>query len=364
MTRETLGYVKLEWTCPKCGSRNPGPEKVCGSCGAAQPENVQFQQTEHQELIKDQAAVEQAKTGPDTHCAFCGTRNPAGATVCSQCGADLKSGTQREVGRVVGSFSTGPVKQVACPNCGTMNPETALKCAQCGASMAPAAVPASAPDAVPAAPAKSAMSPLVIGLAVVAGVVCLAVIIFFLAMSTSTKDYTGVVESAQWKTSIVIEALLPAKHQGWQDELPEDAQVGTCTEKVHHVQDQPAPNSNKVCGTPYTVDKGSGYAEVVQDCQYEVLQEYCDYSVMEWQQEDVASLSGTDFSPTWPNPQLSEKQRLGEQAEEYTIVFETAQGQYIYTTRDLNEYRQFQMGSEWTLNINGFGQVVSVEPVK
>ena len=51
MAQESLGFVKLEWTCPKCGSRNPGPEKTCLGCGAPQPQDVKFEQAETQVLI-------------------------------------------------------------------------------------------------------------------------------------------------------------------------------------------------------------------------------------------------------------------------------------------------------------------------
>jgi ribosomal protein L40E len=361
MSKETLGYVKLEWTCPKCGSRNPGPEKICASCGASQPQNVQFQQAGTQEIIKDQAEVEHAKAGPDIHCAFCGARNPVGATVCSQCGADLKEGTVRESGRVVGAFTTGPVKQVACPNCGTMNPETGMKCTQCGSSLASAPAPAAIPQA-----AASKANPLVIWMLAGIGLVCLAVIIAFFILSTRTQGQNGVVESVKWQTSVIVQGLLPATHSAWKEDIPAEAEIGNCTQKVHHVQDQPDPDANnqKVCGTPYTVDKGSGYAEVVQDCQYEVLMDYCDYSALEWQQVGVVNLEGTDNSPTWPAPQLSKDQRLGAQGQVYTVIFETPKGQQVYTTTDLDLYRQFQIDSVWILNINAFGQIVSVEPAK
>jgi ribosomal protein L40E len=360
MPQESLGYVKLEWTCPKCGSRNPGPEKTCLSCGAPQPDNIQFQQAERQEIITDQAELSKAKTGPDVHCAFCGTRNPAGATTCSQCGADLKQAAQREAGRVVGAFSTGPVKQVACRRCGTMNPETALKCAQCGA---PTAAAQAAP--VPAQP-PSAVKGMPLGIIIIAvvGLLCLCAIIGFMIMSSRTEGQNGVVQSVHWMTSLAIMARQPVQHQDWQNEIPADAQVGNCTEKVHHVQDQPAPNSNKVCGTSYTVDKGSGYAEVVQDCQYEVLMNYCTYTVLEWQAVDNLTLEGADFSPSWAQPQLTEGQQIGEKQQTYTAVFETSKGQYTYTTSDYNLYQQLQIGSEWILNTNAFGQVVSVEPAK
>lgn len=363
MPQESLGYVKLEWTCPKCGSRNPGPQQTCVSCGAPQPQNVQFQEAEQQQLVTDQADLAKAKSGPDIHCAFCGTRNPAGAKTCSQCGADLTQGVRRETGQVVGAYSTGPVKQVTCPNCGMQNPATALKCAQCGASLTPAPAAAPAPAAPLSAPAKKT-NPLLIVAGALLLMICVCVVGAFMLSTLRTKSQNGVVQGVHWETDIPIEALQPAKHENWKDKIPADATVGSCTQKVYNVQDQPAPNSNKVCGTPYTVDKGSGFGEVVQDCQYEVLKDYCQYTIMEWQQVDVARLEGNDYNPAWPDPNLSSGQRLGDRSEQYTIIFEASGQQYTYTTSDNNLFQECQVGSEWVLNINGLGQLVSIEPVK
>jgi len=92
--------------------------------------------------------------------------------------------------------------------------------------------------------------------------------------------------------------------------------------------------------------------------------DYCDYTVMEWQQINTASLQGTGYSPQWAQPQLVSNQRLGEQQATYTVVFETTNGQSTYTTNDFNLYQQCQVGSRWVLNINTLGDVVSIEPIK
>ncbi|NJN94563.1 MAG: zinc ribbon domain-containing protein [Anaerolineales bacterium] len=99
MTRKTLGYVKLIWNCPNCGSRNPGPQKTCSNCGTPQPDNVKFEQLPQSELVTDAAEIAQAKAGPDVHCYYCGSRNAASAKVCSQCGADLTQATPAKAAR-------------------------------------------------------------------------------------------------------------------------------------------------------------------------------------------------------------------------------------------------------------------------
>jgi hypothetical protein len=142
--------------------------------------------------------------------------------------------------------------------------------------------------------------------------------------------------------------------------------LGSCEDRVHYTQDQEpfGGNYNKVCGTPYTVDTGAGVGKVVQDCQYEVLEPYCEYTVQEWRTVDQASQSGNDLVPFLPNPQLGDNQRLGEQSTSYAVVFETSQGQYTYPVSSLEEFQQFQIGSEWVLKVNALGQVVSVEASK
>ena len=363
MSQESLGYIKLEWNCPQCGGRNPGPQKTCVSCGAPQPDDVEFVQPAGAEIITDESEIAQAKAGPDIHCAFCGARNQDGAKQCSQCGADLSEGAKREAGQVLGAYQPGQVIEAPCPNCGQMNPENQLRCIYCGASTKSWPAPAPSDAATPTGPAiQKGMSPLArFALFGVIGLVLICIIGFVL-LSFRTEAATGIVERVAWQSIILIESLQPVTYQAWWDEIPAEATPGACISKVRYVQDEPAPNANEICGTPYTKDTGSGFAEVVQDCRYEILEDYCDYTVMEWREADQASLSGDDFSPVWPQPQLENGQRLGEQRQSFTIYLQNDEGQETYSLSDPEMFRRFQIGSEWTLNINSFGAVMSVEP--
>jgi ribosomal protein L40E len=357
MTRKTVGYVRLEWTCPNCGARNPGPQKTCAGCGAVQPDDVEFEQPLQEELITDEAEIARAKAGPDIHCPYCEARNPADAEVCTQCGGDLTEGAARASGRVVGAHQTGPVEDVPCPACGAPNPATALKCSQCGASMA-----RRKPKSQPAAPTpKKGVGVGGIIAAVFAIVGCLG-LIFFLVLSNRTSDVIGSVEAVEWTRSIAIEELGPVTHEDWRDQVPSGAVLGTCTEKVHHTQSDPAPNAQEVCGTPYTVDTGTGHGEVVQDCEYQVYADWCEYTVNEWRAINEAVLSGNDANPRWPAPQLTTEQRQGERSERYEIIFDTDGATYTYTTHDPAEFAQCQIGSRWILKVNTFNKVVSIEP--
>src|SRR6266508_3584987 len=153
-SKRTVGYIQLEWTCPNCNSRNPGSMKTCQNCGAPQTENVQVEQLAEQKMVTDENAIKAAQAGADIHCPFCGTRNPATAKVCSQCGADLKGGQARQSGRVMTPVQAVS-KTVVCKNCKTENPSTNRVCSKCGAPLPRALAESPASVAVVTSPAAS-----------------------------------------------------------------------------------------------------------------------------------------------------------------------------------------------------------------
>ena len=356
MARKKIGHVELQWTCPNCASLNPGPEKLCGNCGAPQPKDVEFFQAKRQELISDEGKSAQAEAGPDIHCPYCGARNPANAEICHQCGGDLIEGMKRESGRVVGAFKTGPMSKVACPNCGAENADTAINCDQCGGSLAAEIKDTDSPVQIKQ-PSRNRIW-IIAGIAVLLILAC--GIFFFFANRTS--ESTGIVQDVEWQRSVPIEAIVPVEYKDWQENVPVEGEILICTEEVRYVQSEPAPNSVEICGTPYTVDSGSGFGDVVQDCEYEVYESFCTYTVQEWSVVDTAVLTGNDYSPIWPEPTIGGEQRIGEDWEEtYTIIFESGNERYVYSTNDLSLYQEAQIGSEWTLNINTFGNLLSIE---
>ncbi len=360
MTQKSLGFVELEWTCPKCNTRNPGGQRTCTSCGAPQPKEVQFEQAARQELITDQAKIEEARKGADIHCPYCGTRNPADAAVCVQCGGDLKGGEKRVSGRVIGAYqaASSPEQQVTCPNCGALNPETSKSCLKCGAGL-PSAIPEARPPApLPTRQVNRTM--LYVGAAVL-GLVVIACLAALIANLSRRDSLAGVVMDVRWTRSIPILALVEVQKAAFIEEIPEQAKIGPCESKYHHTQDTPVQDAVEVCGTPYTKDTGSGYAEVVQDCQYEVYQDYCEYTAEEWRVVDQAVLQGDDVNPVWPQVRLAQGQQQGEPQETYLVIFQTERGEIRYTPPDEASFRQFMPGSEWMLTLNGFGDLVSID---
>lgn len=358
MAKQSLGYVELEWTCPFCNTRNSGRVKVCSNCGAPQPKDVQFEQTAEDKIVSDQEGLEMAKAGPDIHCPFCGTRNPAGAIKCSRCGGDLTEGEKRETGEVLGAQQTEPAADVVCEYCSTANPATNTRCKNCGSPLGKEARPK--PAAAPAAPTKMNPAFLIIG-AIVLLVICGA-LAFFLMRGTQTESNIARVSDVDWRRSIVVLGYAPVIRSAWTDQIPQGAEVNSCTQRERGRSAFPTENSQEICGTPYVVDQGTGFGEMVQDCEYIVFDDYCEYSVIELQPVGVIDETGSDMNPFWPETRLETDQQLGERNETYQITFDVNGDSVVYETTDPGEFAQFQPGTNWELEINGFGHIVDIRP--
>jgi DNA-directed RNA polymerase subunit RPC12/RpoP len=316
---------------------------------------VQFEQQAQEELISDAEVIAQVKAGPDIHCAYCGTRNPATATQCSQCLADLSEGAARQKGETLGAHRDKPAPEVACPHCGVMNAANAARCTSCDGSLAKPK-----PPSEPTAPPKKTPVWLfaVGGIALLLLCCCLAVFAF---MSVRTEEVVGRVESTQWQTVVLIEELRDVERSDWRDQVPGDGRILSCSESVRNTSETYQANSVEVCGEPYTVDTGSGVGEVVQDCYYEVYDDYCSYEVEEWQVVDSIIQNGDDTRPVWAEPSLAAGQRQGQSDVTFVVVFRTDGKTYEYNPDTLEEYARFRLDDSWVLNVNGFDTVVSVE---
>lgn len=324
MARKTLGFVNLIWTCPSCTTQNPGPIRSCTSCGAPQPADIQFEEVDPTkfELIKDEALIRMAKAGPDKHCPYCGTRNKSTEDRCNECGADISTGALlRKQGAKVGATQE------------TSTPETA--------------------------PKKKLSKGCLIGLILAAAIACITLIII-VVMSLKSETITASVTEVAWNRSVVIEAYSIVEGSDWYDQIPEGADLSSCSSKYRYTSDEPVVNSTETCGDPYTIDTGTGVGELVQDCTYRVYDDYCSYTGYAWVVADKLVTSGYDLSPYWPDASLSSTERVGEQTEDYTIFFVSGGDHYTYSTDDFNLYRYADIDSTWEIEVNGFGDITSV----
>ncbi len=361
MTQETLGYVELEWTCKRCGTKNPGTQKMCSGCGAPMETVDQFELPAQQMLTTEPEKVEAQKASPDVHCPYCGARNPAGAKTCSQCRAELGEAAAREAGHVLGAFQAGPVADQPCPYCGAPNPPNAQRCAKCGGDLIQKPAP-SPGSARPAASVRSNKLGIALGIGALI-LVCICAITFY-ALSMRTSDASGIVQSLTWERTIQIMEQRPVTHEAWENQIPSGADEGTCTRKIRSTMSQPAPGAEKVCGTPYVIDQGSGQGRVVQDCNYNIYDDWCRYTIQEWQAVNQIVARGSDVNPRWPESSLRSGQREGEREEKYLVNLLAKDKQYTYVASNADEFARFTPGSQWTFKVNALGQVSSVQPMK
>lgn len=329
MAQKQLGFIPLIWECAYCKTKNPGPIKTCTACGAPQPEDVEFTRVDQEtfNFIKDEALIRMAQAGPDIHCPFCGTRNPSTAETCSNCGGDLSMGGKaRETGQVV---QTTAEKDESPP---------------------PIAPPIEQKTA-------SRSKGIFLAIAIVAILACLIGAIMLL---TNTDDINATVTDRSWQRSIMIEEYRSVSRSDWDDEIPAGAEVQSCSQRYRYTSNEPVANATEVCGEPYVEDTGTGFGEVVQDCTYEVYDDYCDYTILDWVVVNTVTESGEFSSPAWPSPALLGDQRLGQREETYTIVFRGDGETYTYTTDNVDLFLSAEPGSEWTLSINQLGGIQSL----
>lgn len=330
MTRKSLGFVPLIWQCAFCSTQNPGPIKSCTSCGAPQPEDVEFLQVDEERfnLIKDEALIRMAKAGPDIHCPFCGTRNLSTADQCKQCGGELSwGGKERQTGQRVRSVSEAQAPRPPAPT---------------AAEGQKRKIPTAAI--------------IIVGLGIIVGCILLLVLLL------STDDVTATVSDVQWERVVAVEAYTNVTGKAWLDEVPATASVTSCSMNYRYTSAEPRVNATEVCGEPYVSDTGTGIGELVQDCEYEVYDDYCEYTMMAWVVVDTVTESGRDLAPIWPVLALEPDQREGERSETYVIIFRDGGDTYRYTTSSAQLFSQAQVGSRWTLQINQLGGVQAIEP--
>ncbi len=134
---------------------------------------------------------------------------------------------------------------------------------------------------------------------------CLASVIAFIVMSSRTSDVTASVSGMQWKLSIDILEMQPVQKSAWSEYVPSQAREVSCRDEYKETSNIPVPNATEVCGTPYTIDVGSGAGKVVQDCEYLVYASYCDFTVTEWTVVNTCNRTRHRQQPTMASDQLA-----------------------------------------------------------
>jgi hypothetical protein len=184
------------------------------------------------------------------------------------------------------------------------------------------------------------------------------------SLALQTNELTGTVQDARWVRTIPVEALVPVERNAWREDVPAGVEVLSCRAEVRSVRDSPAPNAREVCGTPYTVDTGTGMGRVVQDCRYEVYDDRCTYQTEEWRIVNTLERSGAGFQPEWPAFAPEPRQRLGAGRERFQCIIRSDDRTFTYEPRTFEQYLQCQPGSQWELEVNGFGSLTGAQRLR
>jgi len=362
--RKQVGYIVLEWTCPVCSARNPGPLKSCSSCGAPQPPDAKFEPPLQATILeKGSKEAEQAASavaaGADIYCPYCGSRNPAAATACQVCQGALTGGKARESGAQLGEVNTAALPEVTCHVCGAHNPATQRLCAKCGSPLKRRddAKTAGAPAALPKPEGGGVALWWLLG----GAVLLIGIIAAFAWFGSRTENRSAVAEEARWVRTITVAGLVPVELSAWQDQLPQDARVLSCESTLRSTSMEPVAGAEEVCGEPYAVDTGTGFGEVYQDCEYRIYDDRCTYETLQWMPIDTVESSGIGFAPTWPTVGITPDRRIAGQEEKYMCTV-NADGETFSFELSPDRYAQCQPGTTWNIAINGLGSLVDATP--
>jgi len=185
------------------------------------------------------------------------------------------------------------------------------------------------------------------GILAAVAICCVAIAALFFFPSQSVQ---ATVVDVHWQTSVPLQEIRAVDYNNEPGGPPSDAYNVSCRDESRDVCEQ------------RTIDRGNGYSEVVEECHTET-QQYCSYTVDEWTTIQTYTLDGNNLQPIYEDPSVSSSQRLGQESEELTVTFSTADGgQETYSPDTISEFQQFAVGSTWTLKMNALGSVVGVEP--
>ena len=175
------------WNCPNCQTRNQGSAMACHACGATRGE-VEFFYDEQAPAITNAAEIAKAELGPDWLCAYCGTSNEAGKTVCKQCAGGNDQGRKR-------------AQEDLPPDGKRPTPKS-----QPGKRSVASAAPSPAQGIPPMAKYGCA------GILIFLAILCV--------LALWEKSYQAEIVATKWERTVGIEQYMPVRHQGWKSQVP------------------------------------------------------------------------------------------------------------------------------------------------
>lgn len=420
MAQKIVGYREMNWTCPNCGTINPGSQRNCKACGQAMGQEVKFDQSANAQVIKDEAVIEKAKKGPDIYCAYCGNRNPAGSKNCTRCGADLSEGVERSHGQQYVEQKRSPeAAPLICPACGSENPANALKCKNCGNTLSTGSVETiERQKETPVTPAKGkgcgkpgclfiiiaivvialiggaiglfggsgdkpAPAPAIVepsgsnnqvydfntpteapvmgvsGVAGVSGVSGVSGAGSSSGSSSKSNTINAQVTKMNWETTGTVMGYIDTTGHDWYDEIPSGASNVSCSSKLRYTFDEEEDARGKE-----TKEVCGDVYTVDLGNGYEALAQDCVYEVYEDYCSYTTSKWGTigqrSNSGSGKNVQLpviDSDQQFSDTRESYTITLRGEDGKTYTINPDKFDYASCSVGDTYVLTLNDWGKV-------
>lgn len=383
-------FVEGAWRCPNCTTENPGHVKLCRSCGAPQPPDVEFYVPEGPlEFVTAPEEIAVAAGGPDVHCPNCGTRNTNGAKTCSQCGADLDGGQVRRVGD---NPATDEYEGVAQPNYDrgfeeeVLAVESAFEDGQLDvvtAEWETADVPLSthlatdddSPSNV-SGMARVKRTLAIVGLAVlVLGIlIALGFVVWNTFFNVTPENVR--IDSMSWHLRVPIGEIVTyhetdknSTESGAYNVTSREVDTGLYEQKTVYEDVQVTRKDESHCG--YSLEnQGNGYFEKVantctftekqskqvDDLSKPIKKTVYSYDVDRWTETRSVDAWGYDTNPEWPDVVLASGETEGDRTQSYVVNYTDAEGKsHSHETSDRNWYVVRSIGEVCSADRNGWG---------
>ena len=287
--RLSTPVYEMLWNCEYCGATKllGKTHRHCPQCGAAQDPSARYFPPDEEKI----AVRDHVYFGVDWKCVNCQTPNSSAAAFCGNCGSPKDGAGRVELAHDKPDEAEQDAAPPPASNQGGGGKGKLLGC-------------------------------------------CVMVIIGGLALFCAlsmfwTKSSTLTVSGHTWERTIQIEAYGPSSASDWCDDLPSGAYDVRESDKQRDVEKVP---DGEDCITK-NVDNGDGTFHQAEECtpRYRdepIYDEWCSYTVDSWAQSRVASASGSDLSPSWPDsgtktcnkPRVG-CEREGTRSEAYTVTF-------------------------------------------
>jgi hypothetical protein len=417
-----IGDLAASWACPYCQMNDIwGYVFECPGCGACRPKGIHF-------YLKSNApklTVEQIKligSDPNWYCEYCQSGNPSTKENCWQCGAEKDTSPTHRVT----DYGDGPVPSTAKeaeamaqhqdpyevrPTFTTItsNPKRpTMRTTYQIPNQKPrpkvfSTLSARASEKLPTDNAEKIIKFSAIGIATIAGIALLSVLIYHFFFNTHEEMVQ--VSGYKWSQNVVVEEFMVVHDSNWSTHpndayniVPDYRDTGR-DEKIHdgyHTETKPdtcykSEYVSKTCKTdngdgsftPYECggNQEKSYSctkeEKVEDYHYEDIYDwYYQYDVNRWQTIANYPTSGSDHSPyyftdftlsdsyVFGNPILGQQQEF-QVPGEYTVIFfcqdniKVGKEGYLIRQYPLEEWEIIQTNVDYPIKVNFFNTILT-----